>query len=216
MKPILFTESHPMQITFSSGRFIASLLVVFIYCAVNVAVAQEDSDDGGEQLLFVQPKGWHEVYADAEANLSTTEYVPVAQSADDWEEMLTVQVVVGLKDADPEVLLSNVAEHLEGECAEFDLKPIELAGVGDYPTLGVMIMCGRKKASVHGEFTLLRGIAGKENFYLLQKSWRTDQFNPAEDTPVELDDRKFWLGYLAYLTICDPALKNCPKRLAPE
>ncbi len=168
------------------------------------------ADVEGEQLLFVTPPKWVEVYNGREENLSTTEYIPQSDDPEQWNEMLTIQVVLGMPDANPETVLANVAVSLAEECYEFDAKPIQLAGAGDLPTLGLMLLCGTHSESGRGEFSLLRGIAGKQNFYLLRKTWRTDTYVTSEDPPVSLNDRKFWLGYLAYLRVCDPAAGDCP------
>lgn len=184
---------------------------------LGVAVAAPAAEES-EQLLFAEPDGWHEVYTGLEKNLATSEYVPEGQDDENWREMLTVQVVVGEGDANPENMLSRIAAHLAKQCPEFDVQPIELGGVGEYPTLAVIMRCGRNPDSGTGEFTLLRGIAGKENFYLLQKSWRIEPYALDGPSPVSLDERKLWLGFLAYLRLCDPGREECPvgKRLVPE
>ena len=185
------------------------LAAVVLFIVPSHLRADDEADE--EQLLFAEPPGWHEVFAEREENLSTTEYVPEGQSDNDWEEMLTVQVLLETPDADPDQLLSSVVNHLSGECDAYAAQPIELGGTGDYPTLGLMSMCGDLKYSDGGEFILIRGIAGKENFYLLQKSWRTPKFDLRDEPPVDLKQRKFWLGYLAYLRICSPERGDCPK-----
>lgn len=186
-----------------------SLIILSLLTPPSLGVAQE----GGEQLLFVSPPKWREIFNEREGKLSTTEYIPEADKDSEWTEMLSVQVVVGMENANPETVLANVAVHLAKECHEFDAKPIELGGTGSYPTMGMMILCGAHSDSRGGEFSLLRGIAGKENFYLLRKIWRTPTFVIADDPPVDLAQRKFWLGFLAYLRLCDPAEGNC--QLAP-
>ena len=52
--------------------------------------------------------------------------------------------------------------------------------------------------------------SGKENFYILRKSWRTEPFSTDDGAPVDMESRKFWLGYLSYLSVCQPGLGNCP------
>ena len=166
----------------------------------------------GDELLFALPPGWHEIYQGREENLSTTEYVPETQGEKDWEEMLSVQIVVGLGDADPDRVLSNIVNHLDGQCLDFDVKPIELGGTGAYPTLAVILNCGELRSNSKGEFSLLRGIAGGENFYLLRKTWRTDLYRTGEAAPVPLDERKFWMNYLAFLRICNTEAGDCPAK----
>jgi len=174
--------------------------------------AQEPS--GNEQLLFVEPEKWVQLYADREGNLSTTEYVPKGQTADDWKEMLSVQIAVDTPDADPNEMLTRAALFLAKSCPDYRLHPIELGGVGDYPTLALMLMCGKSTESGRGEFTILRAISGKQNFYLLQKIWRGTPYTASDDPPVSLDERKLWLGYLAFQTVCDQAAGTCPGNVA--
>jgi hypothetical protein len=185
------------------------LLLPAALLGIAIAIAASAAEQS-EQLLFAEPDGWHEVYDGLEQNLATSEYVPDGQDGENWREMLTVQVVVGEADADPEAMLSRIAAHLAKQCPDFDVQPIELGGVGEYPTLAVIMRCGRNPDTGTGEFILLRGIAGKENFYLLQKSWRFEPYALDGPSPVSLDERKLWLGFLAYLRVCDPDREECP------
>lgn len=167
-----------------------------------------------EGLLFVKPDGWHEVYTGREGALSTTEYVPNAQNAENWREMLTVQILLEEPEADPDKLVSNVVRHLTGSCPALELQPIDLGGTSEaYDSVTVMLACGKQPETGHGDFSILRGIAGKENFYLLQKSWRLEPYDVKDDPPVSLEARKFWLSYLAYLSVCDPTDAPCPAQL---
>jgi hypothetical protein len=196
------------------------LLVCVLLLSMAPLVAAQTAGDAteptiGEQLLFVTPPRWIEVYSGREENLSTTEYVPEDQELEDWDQMLSIQIVLGMADANPETVLANVALHLAQQCHEFDAKPISLGGTDGNPTLGMMLMCGEHAESGGGEFSLLRGIAGHENFYLLQKIWRTKTYATADAPPVALNDRKFWLGYLAYLRVCDPAKAGCLEDAEP-
>lgn len=176
------------------------------------ATAETARLPGSEQLQFVEPKGWQEVYTDRDGNLSTTEYAPPGQTADDWRELISVQILLDTPDADPDLLLSRAAQHLGRSCTAFEVQPIELGGVGEYPTLAFMLMCGRNTDSGQGEFTLMRGIAGHENFYILQKVWRVPPYALDAPPPVSLEERKAWMGFLAYLRVCDLAAGTCAEK----
>ena len=122
-----------------------------------------------------------------------------------------------MANANPETVLANVAVHLAEECRDYDAKPIEIAGAGAHPNLGMLLTCGLHTESNKGEVSLLRGIAGTENFFLLRKTWRTSEFSVQDDPPVSLEERKFWLGYLAYLRLCDPLAEDCSvSNVAPQ
>ncbi|MEQ8234516.1 MAG: hypothetical protein RLW61_06395 [Gammaproteobacteria bacterium] len=190
--------------------------IVFLTGLLAAMSAWSADPPEGEQLLFAKPEGWHEVFSEVEDNLTTNEYVPKDQTAENWTEMVTVQVVFGMADASPDGVLSRIVRHLEEGCPGFSAQPIELGGTGDYPTLAVMLMCPKNPDSGRGDFILVRGIAGEESFYILQKAWRVPPFAPDSPPPVSLEERKFWLGYLAYLTVCDPSKGNCPDNIAIE
>ena len=186
-------------------RWKVSISILALAC---VAFAKEDDD----QLLFALPDGWMEVYSDRTENLSTTEYIPVAQSADSWKEMISVQILLNSPDSQPDIMLTRVAAHFKNECTDIEVKPIELAGIEQrYPTLAMIVNCEKKKNSSFGEISIVRGILGKNNFYLLQKTWRTKAFKKDDIPPIDIEERKFWLGYISYLKICNPSNNDCPK-----
>ena len=190
-------------------------LLVFVCSLLCIAQSTHAAEDGLEQLLFVEPPNWHEVYEGRDESLSTTEYVPEGQELGDWKEMLTVQIALGFANQQPAEMLSRIGIQLGTECEQdFDVQPIQLGGVGDYPTMAVMATCGKRKELSKGEVSLIRGISGTENFYILRKTWLLDPFTKQDEPPVKLDDRKFWLGFLAYLRICHPEAGNCPKDVA--
>ena len=50
-----------------------------------------------------------------------------------------------------------------------------------------------------------------------QKSFVEAAYKPfrnEEEVPINLEQRKFWLGYIAYLGICSPKLNNCPENIS--
>jgi hypothetical protein len=176
------------------------------------SLSQERNNESGEQLLFIEPTGWQEVFSDRQENLSTTEYAPAGQDEKNWKELLSIQMLLDQPEADLDLMLTRVVDHLSRECSDFDVKPIALTGVShQYPTAAVMLLCGASTQNGLGEFSIVRGISGYKNFYLLQKSWRLEPYDTETKIPVDLESRKFWLGYLSYLSVCEEALGNCPQ-----
>jgi hypothetical protein len=176
------------------------------------SLSQERNNESGEQLLFIEPNGWQEVFSNRQENLSTTEYAPAGQDEKNWKELLSVQMLLDQPEADLDLMLTRVVDHLSRECSDFDVKPIALTGVShQYPTAAVIVLCGASTQNGLGEFSIVRGISGYKNFYLLQKSWRLEPYDTETKIPVDLESRKFWLGYLSYLSVCEEALGNCPQ-----
>ena len=91
-------------------RFYITLLVLVKAMAIaQPALSQSDSNDtNGEQLLFILPEGWKEEFTDRTESLSTTEYIPEGQTETDWEEMLTIQILLNNPSADPVKLMSGI------------------------------------------------------------------------------------------------------------
>lgn len=192
-------------------KIINSLLIIFTTVTTISVSSQEMLQDDAERLLFIEPDGWQQIFTDRVDNLSTTEYAPNGSTEKDWKELLSVQQLVNIPDADLDEMVTRVVDHLSRSCADFDIKPIALSGVShQYPTLGLMVFCGASTQNGLGEFSIIRAISGKENFYILRKSWRTEPFSTDDGAPVDMESRKFWLGYLSYLSVCQPGLGNCP------
>ena len=174
----------------------------------------DDGETNGEQLLFILPEGWKEQYTDRTESLSTTEYVPEGQNETDWDEMLTVQILLNKPKADPIKMMSGVTKYLSKDCKIFDYKPIDIGGIdNNYPSLAVLALCGKKNDEEEGYVSLLRGISGAKNYFLLQKSWKTQKFDTQGRSPINLEQRKFWLGYLSYLRVCNQERGDCPKNV---
>ncbi|MDC3067578.1 hypothetical protein OA344_02285, partial [Pseudomonadota bacterium] len=172
------------------------------------------NDTNGEQLLFILPEGWKEEFTDRTESLSTTEYIPEGQTETDWEEMLTIQILLNKPSADPVKMMSGITKYLSQDCRAFDYRPIDIGGIdNNYPSMAILALCGQKEEGNSGYVSLLRGISGKKNYFLLQKTWKTKLFDTQKKSPINLEQRKFWLGYLSYLRICNNERGDCPKDL---
>lgn len=194
--------------------YITLLLLLKVLAVAQPVQSQSDSEDSEEQLLFILPEGWKEEFADRTESLSTTEYVPEGQSEANWEEMLTIQTLLNKPSADPVKMMSGITKYLSQDCSEFDYKPIDIGGIdNNYPSMAVLVLCGQEKERNGGYVSLLRGISGEENYFLLQKTWKTRPFNSQKKSPINLEQRKFWLGYLSYLRVCSKSRGDCPKNI---
>ena len=194
--------------------YITLLLLLKVLAVAQPVLSQSDSEDSEERLLFILPEGWKEEFADRTESLSTTEYVPEGQSEANWEEMLTIQTLLNKPSADPVKMMSGITKYLSQDCSEFDYKPIDIGGIdNNYPSMAVLVLCGQEKERNGGYVSLLRGISGEENYFLLQKTWKTRPFNSQKKSPINLEQRKFWLGYLSYLRVCSKSRGDCPKNI---
>ena len=70
-----------------------SAATILISCATVVAAAQSLID--AENLLFAPPKDFKIGYQSNHDNRMMTEWVPTAETVQDWTQMLTVQIFRG-------------------------------------------------------------------------------------------------------------------------
>ena len=134
---------------FSQNLWNSVLLLLFLILGLYVVPIDATED---EQLLFVLPDNWIEIYTDRTENLSTSEYIPNGQTEEDWSEMISVQILLEAGNSDPDLMLTKVANHLKKECSNLSIKPIQLTGISNtYPSVTMQTFCERKNDRDKGE-----------------------------------------------------------------
>ena len=163
-----------------------------------------------ERLLLEVPGGWVKIDEQSDENVQSAYYLREGIDADDAKEILAAQILFGRADRKPEAILGVLADEAEKQCDPFTAHPIPLDANPEYATLAIMVLCGWNKASQTGEVTLVRAITGKQNLYLIQKIWKTSQYNLDGEVPVSFDERKTWREFLISVDICQLDSNNCP------
>ena len=156
-------------------RLLLALYIILIFLFNPIiynqqAIAQSENTGNTTNNFFVLPDGWKAEFNDRTDSLSTTEYVPVGQSGDDWDEMLTIQILLDKPSSDPVKMMSGITKYLSKNCSAFDYKPIDIGGIdNNYPSLAVLVLCGREKDGSQGYVSLLRGISGGRKLFPASK-----------------------------------------------
>ncbi len=148
----------------------------------------------GEKILMSLPEGYERGYADGNEQRYIAEFVPEGQTVEDWQELLSVQVFYGKTDSTArnfaDALITAAAEHCEGSSGTIVLNDTE----NGYDSVVFLVSCPQSETTNHPEWTLFKGIQGKDSFYLVHKAWA---FKPGKESMTE------WSGYLFGVGLCD-------------
>ncbi len=194
---------------FRIGIRISSIALMVL----STITAAEDEPASGERLLVPIPDGWEKSFHDREGQIGRADYLPIGQNSVESDEMISAQIMYGLTEVKPEQVLGRLADEAEKACEAFDAQPLQMGDDSTYASLGIMVMCGSNSNTSRGELILVRAIAGRHNFYLVQKIWKTSAYGVTTDIPVPFDERKRWLDFLASISVCDLTRKNCPDNI---
>jgi len=126
-----------------------------------------------ENLRQVLPPGFKIGFKSERPGLTMTEDVPDGQTVKDWSEMITTQVFLGRKSADPSAFLSGVRSRWLAACPGSVEPTIHTGNANGYPVSMMLLGCPLNPATGKPEVALMRGIAGADSFYLIQYAWRS-------------------------------------------
>jgi hypothetical protein len=156
----------------------------------------------GENLVVTTPDGYKIASETRKNDLVLTQMVPAGESANDWSEMVTVQVFRGQK-VDAKQFATTLAREWIKACPDGQAYAISETQESGYPVLLFALTCPRNDATGKPEYAWFKTITGNESFFLVQ---RTAKFAPS---PEQLAT---WGRYLRSIAVCDSRL---PERACP-
>jgi hypothetical protein len=165
--------------------------VILICCTVAVALGQSLID--AETLLFSPPKNFKIGFKSSHDNRLMTEWVPVAETVDDWTQMLTVQIYRGAT-VDSATFLQGVGKRYMDACPGTTAKGIFTGQVNGYVASMLLLKCPKNPSTGKPETTAFRVIKGNDALYSVQRAWRVV---PSDQ---DVDDV---MHALAKVTVCD-------------
>ena len=155
--------------------------------------------DEGEVLQMPLPEGYEQGYSDNSETQNLVEFVPLGQTVENWQELLTVQVFYGMTNIAArdfaEGVIGASAEHCPGATGAV----IQNEPENGYDVALFMVSCPGMADSERPEWTLFKGILGKDSFYLVHKAWA---YRPEKDAVVQ------WSQYLYGVGLCDIRIKG--------
>jgi hypothetical protein len=160
-------------------------------CAAGVAAGQALID--AENLLFAPPKDFKVGFQSNHDNRLMTEWVPAAETVEDWTQMLTVQIYRGAA-VDAATFLQGVGKRYMDACPATTAKGIFTGQVNGYVVSMLLLKCPQNPGTGKPETTAFRVIKGTDALYSVQHAWR------AVPSDQDLDAA---MRALAKVTVCD-------------
>ena len=151
-----------------------------------------------ENLLLAPPKDF-KIGFQSNRNMMT-EWVPLAETVDDWTQMLTVQVFRGAT-VDAATFLQGVGKRYMDACPGTTAKGVYTGQVNGYVVSMLLLKCPRNPDTGKPETTAFRVIKGNDALYSVQRAWR------GVPSDQELDDI---MHALAKVTVCDTRAPEHP------
>jgi hypothetical protein len=88
--------------------------LALMVCATAGAVQAQSLTN--ENLLVGMPQGFKLGFKDSKNGMNMQEFIPAAETVQDWTEMVTVQVFLCRKDLQPAPLLGAMQQQWAGAC----------------------------------------------------------------------------------------------------
>jgi hypothetical protein len=175
-----------------------SAAIMLICCAAALSHAQSLLD--AENLLFSPPKDFKIGFQSNRDNRLMTEWVPTAETVEDWTQMLTVQIYRGAA-VDSATFLQGVGKRYMDTCPGTTAKGIFTGQVNGYVVSMLVLKCPKNPATGKPETTAFRVIKGNDALYSVQRAWR------AVPSDQDVDDV---MHALAKVTVCDTRAPEHP------
>lgn len=162
-----------------------------------------------ENLLQGMPAGYKIGFQERQGPIILTEMVPESESVEEWTEMVSSQLFIGLKSVSPETFRAESRKKWLEACKDGNFAEISSGEESGYPMALWMLSCPHSKAPGRPEITWFKAIRGQDAFYVVQKSFR---FEPSNEQVQQS------MRYLRQISVCDTRIpqRACPVIKPPE
>ena len=162
-----------------------------------------------ENLLQGMPAGYKIGFQERQGPIILTEMVPESESVEEWTEMVSSQLFIGLKSVSPETFRAESRKKWLEACKDGNFAEIASGEESGYPMALWMLSCPHSKAPGRPEITWFKAIRGQDAFYVVQKSFR---FEPSNEQVQQS------MRYLRQISVCDTRIpqRACPVIKPPE
>jgi hypothetical protein len=154
-----------------------------------------------EKLLVSLPRGYKVGSQKTTPKGSISEMVPAAETVENWTEMVTVQIFLGMRDVTPTQYRERMQKLWSNTCADSEFAKLKDGVENGYAALTWMQKCPLNPHSGKPELTWLKAVQGQDSFYLVQKAFK---FEPSAE------QRKEWGKFLDGVRVCDSRLQERP------
>jgi len=173
-------------------------LLVSLFC---LAAAPSQAQLKGENLLVIPPAGFKVGYKGTNNGMNMMEWVPAAETVQNWSEMVTVQIFVRRADLDPAQFLGRLQQQWLEACKGSKPASIPTGTANGYTAATMMLHCPLLAATGKPETTMFRAIKGNDSFYVVQRAVR------AVASPDQVEKMKQYLGEVS---VCEAGSPQHP------
>ncbi len=162
-----------------------------------------------ENLLQGMPSGYKIGFQERRGPIILTEMVPESESVEEWTEMVTSQLFIGLTTVSPETFRAESRKKWLETCKDGRYAEVASGEENGYPMALWMLSCPHSKAPGRPEITWFKAIRGQDAFYVVQKAFR---FEPSNEQVMQ------WMRYLRQVGVCDTRIpeRACPVVKPPD
>ncbi|RAU23066.1 hypothetical protein CU669_06150 [Paramagnetospirillum kuznetsovii] len=166
-----------------------------------------------ERLVMTPPVGWTIGGSSVSQNALTKQMFPPGQTAETWNEMMSIQIMADAR-ADPREHIQRIVEASRTNCEASGPSPVTEAQTNGYPVATLTVTCTKGRQSGMGGLVAVKAIRGGSALYVIQRIWRGQPFERNEIAPVPSDMLQEWSAFLRNVSVCDsndPTRHPCPK-----
>jgi uncharacterized protein YbdZ (MbtH family) len=172
--------------------------------------AQAQMQPQGERFFLNIPQGWKEVIRTRQQGADVIAYVPAAQNAGQWTDMLTIQVFRDMAALPAQTYYERSHSSYQKSCAAARAGELQTGLSNGYPSAFWVLACGQNQQQGFGETAFFRLVQGDAALYIVQRSWRTTAFDADTPPPVSAAASQQAIETLKSFGVCDPGLAGHP------
>ncbi len=147
-----------------------------------------------ENLLVAIPKGYKIDFQTKKDNMIMSEMVPQAETVNNWTEMVTTQIFLGMKNTSPEQFQETMTNNWAAACKNSNSVPVTDGKENGYAFSIWMQTCPLNRVTGKPENTWFKAIKGNDSFYVVQKAFKSE---PSNEQIVQ------WMKYFRTIMVCD-------------
>lgn len=154
-----------------------------------------------ENLWQPIPNGYKLGFQANKGKMRMQEYVLQNESVDNWSEMVTTQIFLGVNTIDPDSFLDRLKKMWQQGCPNSTGGDIEKDTSNGYSIAKMYLSCPHSKVTNKPESTFFRAIKGRDSLYVVQMAYTTDPTDAQKAVAQE---------YLNTVYACDTRAKEHP------
>lgn len=187
-----------MAFAITSMRAAGALLAILSIASPAFAALQD------ENLLVQLPDGFKSGYTASNGKEDMAEYVPTAETVDDWSRMVTVQIFHDAKNADPDGFAGNLAKGWTSACPGGAAQKSTAGVENGYPFALWAYSCPLNPETNKPENMFLKVTSGADALYSVQYAYRREASKELVQPAID---------YLKTVVVCDTRRDDrpCPK-----